>query len=223
MRRGSGSRRWPIAQQITAPEINKQSVAMFTAALAGKPIEAPAANGGAAATETAAQNGSTAPASGGSEPLELQSVPSANAGDGGPMIGASIVSADEDTPATRTVFAPQGSGNAAPGADSGGRASGRCSRRRSRGRGRGSPRRAKPWRSGSCTSRQYRAASGRKTRGGGRSDQRRPGGNAAQVATGTDAGAGAAGKKKPRPKYDSSDESSSKHKKKKGLDKLNPF
>ena len=30
-------------------------------------------------------------------------------------------------------------------------------------------------------------------------------------------------KKTPAPKYDSSDESSSKHKKKKGLDKLNPF
>ncbi len=51
--------------------------------------------------------------------------------------------------------------------------------------------------------------------------------NAAQVQTGTDAGATAANgktkKKTPAPKYDSSDESSSKHKKKKGLDKLNPF
>jgi outer membrane protein assembly factor BamD len=51
--------------------------------------------------------------------------------------------------------------------------------------------------------------------------------NAAQVQTGTDAGAttanGKTKKKTPAPKYDSSDESSSKHKKKKGLDKLNPF
>jgi outer membrane protein assembly factor BamD len=50
--------------------------------------------------------------------------------------------------------------------------------------------------------------------------------NAAQVQTGTDAGAtpNAKSKKKtPAPKFDSSDESSSKHKKKKGLDKLNPF
>jgi outer membrane protein assembly factor BamD len=51
--------------------------------------------------------------------------------------------------------------------------------------------------------------------------------NAAQVQTGTDAGTTAANgkskKKTPAPKYDSSDESSSKHKKKKGLDKLNPF
>jgi outer membrane protein assembly factor BamD len=50
--------------------------------------------------------------------------------------------------------------------------------------------------------------------------------HAAQVQTGTDAGATTAnGKKKktPAPKFDSSDESSSKHKKKKGLDKLNPF
>jgi outer membrane protein assembly factor BamD len=50
-------------------------------------------------------------------------------------------------------------------------------------------------------------------------------GNAAQVQTGTDTGATNAKSKKktPAPKYDSSDESSSKHKKKKGLDKLNPF
>jgi outer membrane protein assembly factor BamD len=52
-------------------------------------------------------------------------------------------------------------------------------------------------------------------------------GTAAQVQTGTDAGAGATNgkskKKTPAPKFDSSDESSSKHKKKKGLEKLNPF
>jgi outer membrane protein assembly factor BamD len=50
-------------------------------------------------------------------------------------------------------------------------------------------------------------------------------GTAAQVQTGTDAGAanGKSKKKTPAPKFDSSDESSSKHKKKKGLDKLNPF
>jgi outer membrane protein assembly factor BamD len=48
--------------------------------------------------------------------------------------------------------------------------------------------------------------------------------NAATVQTGTDAGASNGKKKKtPAPKYDSSDESSSKHKKKKGIDKLNPF
>ena len=49
--------------------------------------------------------------------------------------------------------------------------------------------------------------------------------NAAQVQTGTDTGTAANGKKKktPAPKFDSCDESSSKHKKKKGLDKLNPF
>jgi outer membrane protein assembly factor BamD len=51
------------------------------------------------------------------------------------------------------------------------------------------------------------------------------GSTAAQVQTGTDAGAtnGKSKKKTPAPKFDQSDESSSKHKKKKGLDKLNPF
>jgi outer membrane protein assembly factor BamD len=48
-------------------------------------------------------------------------------------------------------------------------------------------------------------------------------GTAAQVQTGTDAGA-TNGKKKPKaPKCNTSDESCSKEKKKKGLDKLNPF
>jgi outer membrane protein assembly factor BamD len=49
--------------------------------------------------------------------------------------------------------------------------------------------------------------------------------NAAQVQTGTDTGAHANGKKKKpaAPKCNSSDESCSKEKKKKGLDKLNPF
>ena len=48
-------------------------------------------------------------------------------------------------------------------------------------------------------------------------------GTAAQVQTGTDAGA-TNGKKKPKaPKCNTNDESCSKEKKKKGLDKLNPF
>jgi len=46
--------------------------------------------------------------------------------------------------------------------------------------------------------------------------------HAAQVQTGTDAGANGK-KKKKAPKVDQSDESSSAHKKKKGVDKLNPF
>jgi outer membrane protein assembly factor BamD len=47
------------------------------------------------------------------------------------------------------------------------------------------------------------------------------GANTAQVQTGTSTGATA--KKPKEPKYNSGDESSSKHKRKKGLDKLNPF
>ena len=43
----------------------------------------------------------------------------------------------------------------------------------------------------------------------------------AQVTTGTTSGK--AGKKNPKPAFNSSEESSSKHKKKKGVDKLNPF
>jgi outer membrane protein assembly factor BamD len=49
-----------------------------------------------------------------------------------------------------------------------------------------------------------------------------PAGSAAQVATGANASGKPTNKKKKAP-YDKKDESSSKHKKKTGVDKLNPF
>ncbi len=206
------------AQQVTAPDINKQSVAMFNAAEAGKPIEAPAANAGPAATQTAAQNGSAAPAGGGEEPLQLESVPSASATGSGPMVGASIVSTGDDaatsvpresdnTPPGQTVVA-------APPVDAAGAAAAAAAA--------GVPGAQNP--GGLAPVHPDNTALPAVEKPAAVADQTNDvqGGNAAQVATGTTAGAN--GKKKPRePKYDSSDESSSKHKKKKGLDKLNPF
>jgi outer membrane protein assembly factor BamD len=206
------------AQQVTAPDINKRSVAMFNAALTGKPIEAPAANVGPATTEAAAQNGLAAPAGGGGEPLQLESVPSANTTGGGAMVGASIVSTG-DEPATS---APRESDNtppgetvvAAPPVDAAGAAAAAAAA--------GVPGAQNP--GGLAAVHPDNTALPAVEKPAAVADQTNdvPGGNAAQVTTGTTAGA--TGKKKPgAPKYDSSNESSSKHKKKKGLDKLNPF
>ncbi len=208
------------AKEITAPEVTKDSVAMYTAALAGKPIEAPAAaSSSAAATETAAQNGSTAPASGGA-PLELQSVPTADAAGSGPIIGASIVSTGGDAAAAT----PQGSGNTAPGnaapgdtvvaappVDAAGAAAAAAAA--------GVPGAQNP--GGLAPVHPDNTAVPPVEKPAAMADQTNdvPGGNAAQVATGTDTGVTS----KKKPKYDSGNESSSKHKKKKGLDKLNPF
>jgi outer membrane protein assembly factor BamD len=210
------------AKEITAPEVTKDSVAMYTAALAGKPIEVPAADTSAAATETAAQNGSTAPASGGGT-LELQSVPTADAGGSGAIIGASIVSTGDDAAAAP----PQGSGNTAPGnaapgdtvlaappVDAAGAAAAAAAA--------GVPGAQNP--GGLAPVHPDNTAVPPVEKPAAMADQTNdvPAANAAQVATGTDTGV--SGKKKPpAPKYNSGDESSSKHKKKKGLDKLNPF
>jgi outer membrane protein assembly factor BamD len=218
-------------QQVTAPEVSKQSVAMFQAAMAGKPIEAPAANASPATTETAAQNGSTAPVSGGGEPLQLESIPSSDARGGDAVVGASIVSTGEETQSA----APQGGGNggagngganpaanaepgqtvvAAPPVDAAGA--------EAAAKAAGVPGAQNP--GGLAPVHPDNTALPAVEKPAAVADQTNdvPAGNAAQVATGTTTGANA--KKKPSaPKYDSSDESSSKHKKKKGLEKLNPF
>ena len=189
--------------QVIAPQINQQNRDLFTAALGDKPLP-PLGVSTAPASAEAANNGS-APASAGDggSPLQLESVPTASAGASGATIGASIVDPNEGS---GSAAAPQGQ-TAAP-------ASG-------------------PAPAASDTPPNYP---------GGVAPVRPPNttlppvekpaeaaaqindvhGNAAQVQTGTSAGV-TKGKKPKAPKYDSSDESSSKHKKKKGLDKLNPF
>jgi outer membrane protein assembly factor BamD len=202
--------------QVLAPEVNKESAAMFDAARAGKPLPAPGAN--APATVTAAQNGSAAPANTASAPLALQNAPTADRAGSGPIVGASIVSSGDDQAAP----AAQGSGNPAPretveapAVDAAGAAAAAAAAAA------GVPGAQNP--GGVAPVRPDNAALPPVEKPAATADQTNDvqSGGAAQVSTGTTVGAN--GKKPPAPKYNSGDESSSKHKKKKGLDKLNPF
>ena len=203
----------------TAPDVNKRNGALITAALKGEPLPsiAPAAGAtpAAAAGDTAA-----APASGST--LQLENVQGADsapaASSGGPAIGAEIISTGQNNsgqaPANSApptsgvpvgpVVTPEGAATAAaaagvPGAQNPG------------GLATVGPTDNKP-----LPAIEKPADAPPQT-----NDVH----NAPQVQTGTDTGTTANGKKKktPAPKFDSSDESSNKHKKKKGLDKLNPF
>jgi outer membrane protein assembly factor BamD len=217
--------------QVTAPAVHKRDIELFTAALSDKPLPAPTPIGPPA---TVAAN-ATAPAASSPDsgsPIQLEDVAPAEGvpARGGPAIGASIVSQGE-------------SEGAAPPAQSGPP----TSEPRSAGSqyapaGLVGP---APTAEGKAAAADAAGVPGAQNPGGltavGPNNQPLPPiekpaeavpqtndvhpGTAAQVQTGTDAGASANGKKKktPAPKFDSSDESSSKHKKKKGLDKLNPF
>jgi outer membrane protein assembly factor BamD len=214
---------------ITAPDVTKYNQTLFAAAFNNKPLPSPPAAG---AAPTVVAEGATAPAPDSGAPLVLENLPSSSGGQAtgsGPAIGASIVSpsSDSGTPDAGAGVAPRsapegaapaaaGQVNAAP-ADTGAAIAAKAA---------GVPGAQNP---------------GGLTAVGPTNNQPLPAiekpaeaptqtndvhsGNAAQVQTGTDAGATNAKSKKktPAPKYDSSDESSSKHKKKKGLDKLNPF
>ncbi len=207
--------------QVIAPEVNQQNRELFTAALGGKPLPSLGGNTTPAAVEA---TNSAAPASGadsGTAPLQLESVPTVPAGGAnGASIGASIVDQGEGS---GSAAAPQGQtappGQAAPA-------------------GQTAPVAATPTAGATPTA----AAAPGAPQNYGIAPVKPPDttlppvekpaeaaaqvndvhGNTAQVQTGTDAGV-ANGKKPKAPKYNSSDESSSKHKKKKGLDKINPF
>ncbi|MGA3225557.1 MAG: outer membrane protein assembly factor BamD [Acidobacteriaceae bacterium] len=220
---------------VTAPDVTKRNQAVIMAAVKNEPLPPLAPSGPVpAAVPTEAAGAAPAPDAGGT--LQLENVPSAEGGaptGGGPAIGASIVSTGENSagqapagsapptsapptsapptsaPATAVpvgpAVTPEGAAAAAaaagvPGAQNPG------------GLGAVGPTNNQPL---PPIEKPAEAAA-----------QTNDVPHAAQVQTGTDAGATTAnGKKKktPAPKFDSSDESSSKHKKKKGLDKLNPF
>jgi outer membrane protein assembly factor BamD len=216
---------------IMAPDVNKYNQTLFTAALNNQPLPPPPA-AGVAPTVVAA--GTAAPGPDAGAPLVLESLPSGDgsqAAGSGPAIGASIVS--------------PGSDNGSPDAGAG---PGAPPRSVSEGAGpaAAAPANAAPADTGAAIAARAAGVPGAQNPGGltaVRPANNEPlpaiekpaeaptqtndvhSGNAAQVQTGTDTGATNAKSKKktPAPKYDSSDESSSKHKKKKGLDKLNPF
>jgi outer membrane protein assembly factor BamD len=208
---------------ITAPDVHKRDTALFTAALANQPLPAAPALGPPAATVVASGPGAAAEPSGGV--LQLENIPAANngapSGGAGAAIGASIVSTGEGS----TGAAPAQSGPptstpalvgppvTAEGAAAAAEAAGVPGAQNP-----GGLATVKPTNNEPLPPIEKPAEAPAQT-----NDVKS--GSAAQVQTGTDAGATNAKSKKktPAPKYDPSDESSSKHKKKKGLDKLNPF
>jgi outer membrane protein assembly factor BamD len=211
--------------QVTAPDVHKQDTALFTAALTNKPLPPVAVTH----TATAVASGETAaPAPDGGSALTLENVSGADNGGGapagaGPQVGASIVQPGEAPASTPTTSGPPTSAPATA-----------------------VPVGPKVTPEGAAAAADAAGVPGAQNPGG--LETIRPTNNeplppiekpaeapaqtndvqhtAAQVQTGTDAGAATAKgkKKKPvAPKCDQGDESCSKEKKKKGIDKLNPF
>jgi outer membrane protein assembly factor BamD len=208
--------------QVTAPEVHKRDTALFTAALNNQPLPAVApAPGTAPSTVAGDPNAASAQAPGST--LQLENVQGAEsaapaASTGGPAIGAEIISTGQNTSgqapansAPPTSGVPVGPPVTPEGAAAAAAAAGVPGAQNTGGLATVGPTDNKP-----LPPVEKPADAPAQT-----NDVH----NAAQVQTGTDAGAAANAKKKktPAPKFDSSDESSSKHKKKKGLDKLNPF
>jgi outer membrane protein assembly factor BamD len=195
---------------VTAPDVHKRDTALFSAALAGQPLPAVAAPGAAPAAVASGSTAAPAPDAGGT--LQLENV------NGAPAIGASIVSTGQGSagqaPAASNppASAPVGPPVTAEGAAAAAAAAGVPGAQNPGGLATVGPTNNQPL---PPVEKPAEAP-----------PQTNDVPHTAQVQTGTDAGATATnGKKKktPAPKFDSSDESSSKHKKKKGLDKLNPF
>jgi len=207
--------------QVTAPEVHKRDTALFTAALNNQPLPPVAPAPGAAPAAVAGDpNAAPAPAPGST--LQLENVPGADNGapaasSSGPAIGAEIISTGQNNsgqaPATSTppTSVPVGPAVTPEGAAAAAAAAGVPGAQNPGGLNTVGPTDNKP-----LPPVEKPADAPAQT-----NDVH----NAPQVQTGTDAGATPNAKKKktPAPKFDSSDESSSKHKKKKGLDKLNPF
>jgi outer membrane protein assembly factor BamD len=216
---------------VTAPDVAKRNTALFAAAINNQPLPAAPAIG-PQATAVAANGAATAPAADGGSVLQLENVPAADNGapaSSGPAIGASIVSPGDSSAGTvppqsgpptsapptsaPPTGTPVGPAVTAEGAAAAAQAAGVPGAQNTGGLAAVGPTNTQPL---PPIEKPAEAAA-----------QTNDVHSAAQVQTGTDAGAAATNgkskKKTPAPKFDSSDESSSKHKKKKGLDKLNPF
>jgi len=202
--------------QVTAPSVHARDTALFVAAINDKPL--PAAPPIGAAPAAVANEAAAEPAPDANTPLQLENVP--GAGGGAPAIGAEIVGTGQSSTGDNGGTAPATSApprEAAPAADPGAAVAADAA---------GVPGAENPGglRAVGPTNNQPLPPVEKPAEAPAQINDVH---NAAQVQTGTDAGAttanGKTKKKTPAPKYDSSDESSSKHKKKKGLDKLNPF
>jgi len=208
--------------QITAPDVHKRDSALLVAALSNKPLPAAPVLGPPAAA--VASEAAAAPEPGAGAPLQLENVPAADNGapsGSGPAIGATIVGTGEGSTGAAPAqsgpptSAPVGPPVTAEGAAAAADAAGVPGAQNPGGLTAVGPSNNQPLPPVEKPAEAPAQTNDVKS------------GSPAQVQTGTDAGAAATNgkskKKTPAPKYDSSDESSSKHKKKKGLDKLNPF
>src|ERR1700722_16776549 len=212
------------APQVTAPDVGKRNQAVIMAAVKNEPLPPLAVTHNAAVV---ASGETASPAADGGSTLTLENVQGADSGGtpagGGPQVGASIVQPGE---APATAPASSGPPTSAPAA--------------------GVPVGPKVTPEGAAAAAEAAGVPGAQNPGG--LEVIRPANNndplppiekpaeapaqtndvqhSAQVQTGTDAGATPTNgkKKKPvAPKCNQNDESCSKEKKKKGLDKLNPF
>jgi outer membrane protein assembly factor BamD len=197
---------------LTAPEVNRRNREMFQAAAKGTPMP-PALGAKPAATE-AAQATEASPASadnGSAGTLQLEDVPAAQ-GDSGssPAIGASVVTPADNASTPTKNASPQGATpSTIPGAGAAAEAAGVPGAQNQGGVAGVGPTNNKPLPPVEKPAEALPQVNDAH------------GANTAQVQTGTTSGASK--KKAKEPKYEPGEESSSKHKKKKGLDKLNPF
>ena len=218
---------------VTAPQVNQENSAMYTAAIAGKPIPSESlAPAGALASAPGAENQTPAGDSG--APLQLESVPSAGEEGGGPAVGAQIVGTGAAGDSTGADPGANNNGNAPPGsAQTGTTSNGTAST------GAASAEDA----AGAAAAADAAGVPGAQNQGGlqpvGQTGTQalppveQPAaaapqtndvhGPPSQVQTGTNTGAAQGKKKAPAPKYNSKAESSSKHKQKTDLQKMNPF
>jgi outer membrane protein assembly factor BamD len=210
--------------QVTAPDVHKRDTALFTAAIKGEPLPPVA---GAPAPAAVAANGATGtPAPDAGSTLQIESLPSASdngapAG-GGPQVGASIVQPGDAAASAPASSAPPSSTPATgvpvgPAVTSEGAAAAAAAAGVPGAQNPGGLATVAPTNTAPLPPVEKPAEAPVQT-----NDVP----HTAQVQTGTDAGATTTNgkKKKPQaPKCNQNDESCSKEKKKKGLDKLNPF
>ncbi len=211
-----------MPKTITAPDINKENVDTFNTALARKPAAAP--NAAPTPADTAAANGTAAPRTGAAPPVRLENVPEG----GGTGIGATILN---NTNGNAETELDNNSGNTSNGATPPAAKDEGVAPNTLTPAGTAAPNAAGSGAVAPDGSNNGLSAVG-PTNNAPLPSVEKPaeaeaqvndvhGGNTAQVQTGTTASAKR--KKNPKVKTNQSEESSSRNKKKKGIDKLNPF
>ena len=211
--------------QTFAPEVNKQTRDTFTAALRGQPIPGVSPKTGEDSTAAAISAGTAPPRTDQpATPLQFETVPDAS-GSAGSTVTVEVPSGDSAAASGNSAADSAGGGNAGTPAASGTAATTPIPGGISTPVKEGSPDAVVKGPAPTPAVSAVRPAENKPLpaidKPAAAPDQINDvKGGGAQVNTGTTASSKKKAKKAP---YDSKDESSSKHKKKKGLDKLNPF